>query len=213
MTYPGDRTVALVGSSRASCTAGAGIAVATLIARVDRQAAEPTIRAARVCRIGDSPVGPSDRMQGEWEVLTIRLSSTDNGQGVAVAEHPNVELTQRGYEAFAKGDFAELSNIFADDIVWHSPGPGPLSGTYRGRDEVFGLFGRLVEESGGTFKLEVHDVLANDDHAVALTTTSMSRGGKSIQTNDANVFHIKDGKVTEFWLATTDPEAAVDFWS
>jgi hypothetical protein len=28
-----------------------------------------------------------------------------------------------------------------------------------------------------------------------------------------NVSHIRDGKVTEFWGATTDPEASIDFWS
>ncbi len=29
----------------------------------------------------------------------------------------------------------------------------------------------------------------------------------------ANVAHVRDGKVTEFWTATTDPQASIDFWS
>jgi hypothetical protein len=28
-----------------------------------------------------------------------------------------------------------------------------------------------------------------------------------------NVTHNRDGQVTEFWSAVTDPEAAVDFWA
>jgi uncharacterized protein len=130
-----------------------------------------------------------------------------------MAEHPNVELTRRGYEAFSKGDFATLTDIFADDVVWNVPGPGPLAGTYRGRDEVFALFARLAAETGGTFRLELHDVLANDDHAVALTTAFASRGGKSLEDRETNVFHVKNGKITEFWNATTNPEATVAFWS
>ncbi|MGA8296363.1 MAG: nuclear transport factor 2 family protein [Acidimicrobiales bacterium] len=130
-----------------------------------------------------------------------------------MAEHPNVELTRRGYAAFSKGDFADLTDVFADDIVWHVPGPGPLAGTYRGRDAVFGMFARLAEETGGTFRLEVHDVVANDDHSVALVTGFASRGGKSFESREAHVFHVKGGKITEFWESTTEPEAAVEFWT
>jgi uncharacterized protein len=130
-----------------------------------------------------------------------------------VTEHPNVELTRRGYEAFAKGDMATLSELIADDVTWHQNGVGPLSGTYHGRDEVFGLFGRLAEETAGTLRLDVHGVLANDEHAVALCTFSASRGGKSIETPVAQVSHLRDGKLTEFWGAITDPQASIDFWS
>lgn len=130
-----------------------------------------------------------------------------------MTEHPNVELTRRGYDAFAQGDLAALSELIADDAIWHAQGVGPLSGTYHGRGEVFGFFGRLAEETGGTFRLEVHDVLANDEHAVALCTLSASRGGKTIQVPVANVSHVRDGKVTEFWAATADPQASIDFWS
>jgi ketosteroid isomerase-like protein len=129
-----------------------------------------------------------------------------------VAEHPNVELTRRGYEAFANADLTTLSELIADDVTWHVTGAGPLTGTYHGRDEVFGFFGKLAEETGGTFRLDVHDVLANDEHSVALCTLSASRAGKSIQVPVANVSHVRDGKVTEFWGATADPQASLDFW-
>ena len=130
-----------------------------------------------------------------------------------MTEHSNVELTRRGYEAFAKGDLAALSELLAGNVIWHVQGVGPLSGTYHGRDETFGFFGRLAEETGGTFRLDVHDVLANDEHAVALCTLSASRGNKSIEVPVANVSHMRDGKVTEFWATTTDPQASIDFWT
>ena len=112
-----------------------------------------------------------------------------------MTEHPNVEQARRGYEAFAKG-------------------VGPLSGDYHGRDQVFGFFGRLAEETGGTFRLDVHDILANDEHTVVLATLTASRGGKSIEVPVVNVSHSdSDGRTTEFWGATTDPEAGLDFWA
>lgn len=118
-----------------------------------------------------------------------------------------------GLRRFATGDLAALSELLADDVTWHVRGVGPLSGDYHGRDEVFAFFGRLAEATAGTFRLDVHDVLANDEHTVALCTLSASRGTKSVETPVANVSHVRDGKVTEFWAATTDPQASIDFWS
>ena len=106
-----------------------------------------------------------------------------------------------------------IEELIADEVTWHVRGVGPLSGDYHGRDEVFAFFGRLAEETAGTFRLDVHDVLANDEHTVALCTLSASRGAKSVETPVANVSHVRDGKVTEFWAATTDPQASIDFWS
>jgi hypothetical protein len=35
----------------------------------------------------------------------------------------------------------------------------------------------------------------------------------NVELTVANVSHVRDGKVTEFWTATTDPQASTDFWS
>lgn len=78
---------------------------------------------------------------------------------------------------------------------------------------MLGFFGRLADESSGTFRLDVHDILANDEHTVVLATLSATRRGKSIEVPVANVTHNRDGQVTEFWSAVTDPKAALDFWA
>jgi len=131
-----------------------------------------------------------------------------------VTEHPNVEQARRGYEAFAKGDMATLSELIAEDVVWHVKGAGQLDGDYHGRDQVFGFFGRLAEETGGTFRLDVHDILANDEHTAVLCNLSATRGNKSIEVPVVNVSHNnRDGQITEFWAATTDPQADLDFWA
>jgi len=121
-----------------------------------------------------------------------------------MAEHPNVARIRDGYAAFAKGDFAVLNDLFAEDVVWHEAGRNQLSQEYRGRDAVYGFFGKLMEVTEGTFHIDLHAVLADDEHGVALVRMTLSRGGKTATTNDAHVFHLRDGKVTEFWDASTD---------
>jgi ketosteroid isomerase-like protein len=125
-----------------------------------------------------------------------------------VTDHPNVDLMKRGYAAFAGGDLDTLKELFADDIVWHNPGESIISGDYKGRDEVFAFFGKLVQETGGTFRLDIHDILANDEHAVALARVHAERNGKVEDQNVVHVFHVKDGKVTEFWAMSEDQAAA-----
>ena len=126
----------------------------------------------------------------------------------------NIEHIKRGYEAFQSGDLDLLRNeLFDPDIVWHSPGRNVLSGDYRGVDAVINLFVKQFEETGGTFKVELHDVLGSDDHAVALGTASGERNGKSMSEPYAHVCHFRDGKLTEAWILEYDPYKGDEFFS
>jgi ketosteroid isomerase-like protein len=126
--------------------------------------------------------------------------------------HPNEELVRKGYGAFAKGDLNTLGELFADDIQWHTPGQNQLAGDLKGKDEVFGQFAKIAELTGGNFSLEIHAVLADDEHAVALVVARGERDGKKIEDRQVHVFHVKGGKVTEFWGHPTDQRAIDDFW-
>lgn len=134
-------------------------------------------------------------------------------EGHVVADHPLADLIRRGYDAFLKRDIATLKDLFAEDVVWHAAGTSPISGEYRGRDALFTLM-RLVDElSGGTFRIEIHTVLADDEHGVALTRTTASREGQHLRAQSVNVFHVRDGKVTEVWQASEDQPSIDEFWS
>ena len=131
-----------------------------------------------------------------------------------MADHPNVERMRKGYDAFGRGDLDYLrGEMFAEDVVFHVTGDNPLAGEYKGVDEVFGFFGRLMQESGGTFSLEIHDVLANDEHGVGLVRVTAEREGRRLDQNAAHVFHLRDGKVTENWTMPEDSGAVDEFWS
>jgi ketosteroid isomerase-like protein len=124
-----------------------------------------------------------------------------------MAEHPNVARIKDGYAAFAKGDFAVLNDLFAEDLLWHVGGRNQLTGDYRGREAVYGFFGKLMEVTEGSYHVDLHAVFADDEHGVALVVSTASRGGRRIEVNEAHVVHLRDGKVTEFWDATTDAYA------
>lgn len=119
--------------------------------------------------------------------------------------HPNEELVRGGVAAFQRGDLDALrENYFAADIRWHVPGRGPLSGTYEGVDQVIGFFARIFEMTDGTYRVELHDALGNDEHAIVLFTQRGERDGKQFTDDGVLVHHIKDGKVTETWTHPTD---------
>lgn len=127
--------------------------------------------------------------------------------------HPNEELLAQGFEAFSKGDLGAVAGLFADDIVWHSPGRGPLSGDLKGKDQVLGMFAKQAELTGGTFRVQIHDILANDEHGVGLTSATAERGGKTWEGKSVLVFHLRDGKAAEVWLHPDDLYASDEFFS
>ena len=130
-----------------------------------------------------------------------------------MTDHPHIELFRRTYAAFTTGDMDALAEVVAEDVVWHTPGRNPLSGDYEGRDATLTSFAREFELSGGTYAVELHDVLADDDHTVALLRCTAQRDGKTLDMNYVLVFHISGGKITEAWELWTDQGVLDDFWS
>jgi uncharacterized protein len=125
----------------------------------------------------------------------------------------NEDLLRRGYEAFGSGDLDTVLSIFDPDIVWHSGGANQTTGDYRGHQEVMGFFGKIMELSGGTFRLEIHDILANDKHGVVLLTAHGERDGQTLAVRESNIWHLADGKATEFWVFAEDQPAVDRFFA
>ena len=62
--------------------------------------------------------------------------------------------------------------------------------------------------SGSDPYFELHDVLANDEHAAALVTIRGERAGKQqLNENEVLIYHFRDGKVSEVWIQSTDQYA------
>ena len=132
----------------------------------------------------------------------------------APARSSPVDIVRRGYQAFADGDAQWLNEHLADEIVWHVPGRNPLSGDYRGKDEVLAFFAFTMKVTGATFRIELHDVVGSDDHVVALGTQfAQGPEGEFFEGRFAQVFHVKNAKATEVWTHPEDSTATDDFFS
>jgi uncharacterized protein len=126
--------------------------------------------------------------------------------------HPNADLVRKGFDAFGNGDMATLDQIIADDAKWHSAGRTPVSGDFDGKEAIFGSFARIVQETD-SIQQDIHTILADDEHAVALVSGTITRGGKTLTGQQVFVFHVKDGKASEVWVTQQDPYAADEFWA
>lgn len=129
------------------------------------------------------------------------------------AAESNAALIRRGYDAFARGDIEAVLLVLAEDILWHVPGRGPLSRDYRGHGEVLGFFGRFMDLSGGTFRIQIDDVLANQERVVVLCTESAQRAGRSWSSPQVHVWTVKNDRATVFWQYQGDQQAEDEFWS
>ena len=75
-----------------------------------------------------------------------------------------------------------------------------------------GFFGKLMELSQGSFRLEIHDILANDTHGAVLVTARGERDGQTLVAREVNIWHLSDGKATEFWAFAEDQTAIDKFF-
>jgi uncharacterized protein len=127
--------------------------------------------------------------------------------------HANADVLSRGYAAYGTGDMDTIQALFDDDIVWHAGGSNQLSGEYRGFQQIMGFFGRVMELTGGTFRIEIHDILADDTHGVVLSTFHAERDGQAMALRVADIWHLANGKATEHWSFFEDQAAADKLFS
>jgi ketosteroid isomerase-like protein len=120
--------------------------------------------------------------------------------------HRNEEIARAGAEALSKGDMETFMSYQADDIVVHFPGRGPMAGDHRGKQALGELFQRQMEVLDGPPEIEIHDVLATDDHAVVLNNIRATVGGKPLDQRQVVVLHIENDKVVEAFLHFSDQQ-------
>ena len=126
----------------------------------------------------------------------------------------NVAIMRRGYEAFNSGDMETLTELFDESAVWHLPGRSSMANDYQGREAILAYFGQLGQETGGTFRAELEDLVAGgDDRVVGIQRSTAERGGKHLDVGDSIVFRLKDGRITDGREHFQDLYAWDEFWS
>ncbi len=103
-----------------------------------------------------------------------------------------------------------MNEHMADDVVWHVGGNSKWAGSYVGKANVLDFFARQAQALASPPAPDIHDVVGNEDHVVALGTASATApDGSSVEWKYVQIFHIKDGRATEVW-GMAENDAAVD---
>ena len=123
-----------------------------------------------------------------------------------MAEHPNVTLAREMADAMARGDLEAAASYLADDVIWHEIGRAEPR---RGKAELAASMGEVDYEITG----QLHDILGNDEHVVALVDATGTRGGRTLEYRVAEIYHIRDGKVVERWAFSDDTAAITEFFA
>jgi len=119
-----------------------------------------------------------------------------------MADHPNAAAIRAAQKrAEESGDIMSAIDMLDDDVVWHEIGrEEPI----RGKQALMERMASMPE--GGTITTETHDVVANDEHAVQLVTATATLGDQKLVYRTAEIYHMRDGKVTERWAFSDDTE-------
>jgi ketosteroid isomerase-like protein len=116
-----------------------------------------------------------------------------------MGDHPNVLIARTAMEAFNRGDMEAFAAAIDDGVVWHAPGNNRFSGTFEGKAASLGRFKEQAEAGVRIGFTDLHDIVANDAHVVALLTVKVSGPGGEHENPSVFVMHVTDGKMTEFW--------------
>lgn len=129
-----------------------------------------------------------------------------------IPDHPHALLAKTAWEAVSTGDVDVLSEVCADDLVWHASGRGPRSGTHRGRDAVLDYLAS-IGEAAERFDSTLQHVLVGGDLVAVLFQVSGARKGRELDTGFILLFRIEGSRLAEVWSVPRDQYAVDEFWA
>jgi uncharacterized protein len=118
--------------------------------------------------------------------------------------NPQVEIVQRMYECFNRGDMDTIrKEIFAPDLVWRLPGHHPLSGTKNGADEVIAFFGQL-NKAGIQVDLSGIDTWGENTVVEVHRGHGTAANGAVLDALNCTHYHLRDSKIADVQVYISD---------
>jgi ketosteroid isomerase-like protein len=111
--------------------------------------------------------------------------------------HPNEDRLRHLYAAFAEGNLQGFLDGCTDDVTFTVPGNTPGSGTFT-KETFLDWIGTIMAVANGTFREDVLDVFANDEHGVLLLHHSFERDGRQRAYATAHVVRFRGDLVAEW---------------
>ena len=129
-----------------------------------------------------------------------------------MSEHANVAAVRNVLDAFLTGDLDRILGAYTEDAVYRVAGDNIVSGDFKGHDQIRDFFIHLATVTD-EWKVEVDDVLADDNHAALVINFTTRRGERTLEATAAMAFKVApDGRFTESWFLYNDQAAYDDFY-
>lgn len=127
-----------------------------------------------------------------------------------MSDHRHAAAYREALGRFNAGDPGGFADLMSDDVEYWMIG---VDEPVRGRAELE----QMMAESMPSWNItaDLHDVISNDDHLIALVSaTATHEDGRSLTYRTAEIHHVDaDGKITQRWAFSEDPQAIADFFA
>lgn len=85
-------------------------------------------------------------------------------------------------------------------------------GQIEGKAAILSVIRQLIDLSENSLEIDVHDILANDAHAVVLQITKAQLGEKQLEDRVVYVFHMNEVGLIRDAYFTGDPRVQEEFY-
>jgi ketosteroid isomerase-like protein len=135
---------------------------------------------------------------------------------LAVDEKRLGELVEDFYRAFLAADGETLVEVVAPEATWVVRLDTALSGAHVGPVGIAALRRKIDELTARTWRPlreDSFDIATSQWHAVIMDRFVAERGERHLDSHEAVVVAVEDGRVTRLFHYVHDPAAFAAFWS
>ena len=126
------------------------------------------------------------------------------------------ELVEDFYLAFLAADGEALANVVAPEAAWVVRLDTVLSGAHVGPVGIAALRRQIDELTAGTWRPlreDSFDIATSQWHAVIMDRFLAERGERRLDSHEAIVVAVEDGRVARLFHYLHDPATFAAFWS
>jgi ketosteroid isomerase-like protein len=136
-------------------------------------------------------------------------------KGTSMADHPMIKLLAAGHVRYGKLSLDLLRKGIADDVEWYTPGDHPLSGKIVGIEGVLDWLRESAAVTDGTFRVDMHRIVADDEVAAVISTYRGERKGMVLEMPGVQTFRrdMTTNKIVEARIWVYDDVFVNKFWS
>jgi ketosteroid isomerase-like protein len=126
------------------------------------------------------------------------------------------ELVEHFYRAFIAADGEALAKVVAPGTAWVVRLDTALSGAHVGPGGIAALRRQIDELTAGTWRPlrdDSFDIATSQWHAVIMDRFLAERGERRLDSHEAVIAAVEEGRVTRLFHYLHDPAAFAAFWT